>query len=213
MCAAFFLSLPAHSQFNLKVGYNIGFVDAPVYDELIRRHNTKAENYLVPFDMLKTLHGFELGFRQRWPEVSIEMGWKVRRNRFVADGEFSPGGATFSNVLVYRTHMFSVGLYGHWGRFSLGSTLDHNFLKTKSIFEEPEFESSMRDNAWSSLVSATYTVGGKGPVALGIRPYAQLYWTDYDFSGLGESLGVSTDGASEKPMVWGLSIVVFNGQQ
>ncbi|MDX1477401.1 MAG: hypothetical protein R3301_06815 [Saprospiraceae bacterium] len=218
-CTALVLGLVIHStdaQFNLKVGYRLGILDAPVHDAIIQQHNLLNDSYSTIFRPLKSLHGFELGVRQRNRNVSYEFGWKLQRNMQKATGNFIDG-TPYENQLTYEFQAISTGLYGHLGPVSIGGSLDYNFLRIKQNFVEPDQDDSMKDNLFSSDFSLTYTFPSDGVVTLALQPYFRVNWGQYDITPLYESL---TNSVAEGPRpmrekfaMYGFSVIVYNGYQ
>ena len=198
------------------MGYRLGIVDAPIHDAIVDQHNLLIDGYSTIFRPLKSMHGFELGVRQRNRNVSFELGWKLQRNMQKATG-FLSSGDPYENQLTYEFQAISGGVFGHLGPVSVGGTLDYNFMRIKLNFYEPDLDNAIKDNLFSSDFVLTYTFPSDGVVSLALQPYVRVNWGQYDITPLYEVL---TNTVPEDPSrmhenfaTYGFSIIVYNGYQ
>ena len=202
------------AQLNFKVGYGLGFVDAPVNDAIIALHNASQDGYSVPFEPLNMLHGFEMAFRQRYNNVSLETGWKIQRNMLKAEGE-DAGGSVYENQITYNMQAISAGFYQHFGQLSFGGTIDYNWLRMKWVFAQPELDDQLKDKLFSSDFSFRYTFRTQGVVALSFQPFVRVHWGHYDISALDNAINehTSTEPLLENFYSYGITLVMYNGRQ
>jgi hypothetical protein len=211
----------SHAQINFKAAYRLVVTDPTTFNIIIKEHNQTIEEdpifkYSKEFPDLKIMNGFDLGFRYKVPGVSFELGWGNRRRQLRADGK-RLNGSSYENKITTTINTVSAGIFPTFGPVSFGGTIDYNYLKIKTEFEQPGLGASLKDNTWSSKLSISYNFKSSGAIGVTIRPYIDIFWSEYDITEFSEDIN-PTSPAPESPLKetfksWGISFIIYNGPQ
>ncbi len=230
LLALLFMSSSVHAQVNLKAAYRLAFTDPTTFNSILQEHNSIVEEddfmeYTTEFKDLKVMNGFELGLRYKFSAVAFEVGWMNKRRGLRAEGRRVSNGNSFRNSITTSINTLSAGLYSFFGPISIGGTIDYNYLKIKSDFEETpsdftksSFITTDKDEAWSSQFSISYDFSNGGLLGVTIRPYVDVYWSEFDLTGFNKTIN-NRDPKPFEPSLketfatWGISFILYNGQQ
>lgn len=204
-------SNPVYAQFNLSVGYDLGYTVADVHNEVLSSQNAKSE-YSEGFKDLHLLHGVALGGRYAFENVALEINLSTKlATREASDPAFSLLSEV-KNRLKYGFYSASIGVEGHTGFFGLGGSIDYHLMRVKANFEEPSFIQKFNHNTFGNKIFMTFYFGGNGATKLAIRPFAQFYWDPWNQGRIDQVLN-KTDYSptAEKFNHFGLSFIFFNG--
>lgn len=231
--ALFFFSLcctTAEAQLNFYAGYRLGFTNPEAFNAIVEEHNAAVKSDpiigyrdTIGFDELRYLNGVDLGISYGFAGGRVQFGWMNKRKQIRADGQRIGSSSQFENRITTTINNLNIGYYPTFGPVYLGATLDYNFLRIKTDFEEvgqlgvPGTQEAY-SNAWSSHFSFGYDLSNGGNIGLKIEPYIQLYWSDYD---LGNFYKIATGDESANPEIetkeqfatFGISFIVYNGPQ
>jgi|GEM_PF-2608061 len=216
-----------HAQVNLKAGYRLAITDPTTFNSIIQEHNSIIRedplvNYASEFEDIKLMNGFDMGLRYIVSTVAIEAGWMHKRRQLRGDGR-RLNGNSFENKISVSMNSISAGFFPTFGPVSIGGTIDYNYLKIKNDFEEPSFYgdpslgSIFNDEAWSSHFSVSYNFSNGGVFGMTIRPYIDIYWSEFDLTQFNQALN-NPEPPPGKPLKetfasWGFSIILYNGPQ
>ena len=223
---AFTCSL-AHGQINLKAAYRLVITDPTTFNGIIQEHNESIRLdtnmfYTNEFKDLKVMNGFDMGLRYKVSTVAVEVGWMHKRRQLRADGR-RINGNSFQNKITTSMNSISAGLFPTFGPVSIGGTVEYNYLKIKNDFEEPSYYgdgtagSTFKDQAWSSHFSVSYNFSNGGVLGVTIRPYIDIYWSEFDLTDFNQALN-NPDSPPDSPLKetfasWGISFILYNGPQ
>lgn len=223
---AFSCSL-AEAQVNTKAGYRLVITNPETFNSIIQTHNEAIRqdsfmNYSDEFGDLKLMNGFDMGLRYMASTVAIEVGWMHKRRQLRGDGR-RVNGNSFQNKITTTMNSISAGLFPTFGPVSIGGTVEYNYLKIKNDFEEPTYYgdpskgSIFKDQVWSSHFSVSYNFSNGGVIGVTIRPYIDVYWSEFDLTDFNQALNAPTD-PPDSPLKetfasWGISFILYNGPQ
>jgi hypothetical protein len=211
----------AQAQVNFKAAYRLVLTDPTTFNSILQEHNSIIRedplfNYSTEFKDLKVMNGFDLGLRYKVPGVAFEGGWGNRRRQIRADGK-RLSGSSFENTITTTINTISAGLFPSFGPISIGGTIDYNYLKIKTEFEQPGIGTTLKDNTWSSKFSISFNFKSKGMIGVVIRPYVDIFWSEYDITEFNQAINdpepPPASPLKETFASWGISFIVFNGPQ
>lgn len=207
-CLISFLSF---GQLNLTAGYSLSFLDASTHDAIIQMHEESlGDAYTEKFKPLDVLHGLDLGIEYRWESVAWEVGWRVKRNRQVGSGNYM--GTPFTNKLRYSMGSFYTGIVQYFGPVRLSATVDYNYIRNHLEFARPAVEAIFKDDSWGSVFSLGVVLNGSGPVSIGLLPFIQKNWSDFNLGPVQAALnGTSGSPVKESYFNYGITIMFLNG--
>ncbi len=211
----------AQTQINLRASYRLVLTDPTTFNSILQEHNRIIRedpifSYSKEFQDLKLMNGFDMGLRYKVPGVSFEGGWGNRRRQLRADGK-RLNGSSFENTITTTINTISAGIFPTFGPISFGGTIDYNYLKIKTEFEQPGIGTTLKDKAWSSKFSISYNFNSRGMIGVTIRPYIDVFWSEYDITDFNQAINdpepPPASPLKETFASWGISFIVYNGPQ
>ena len=218
----------ALAQVNVKAAYRLVITDPATFNSIIETHNQRVIQdstklkYSSEFEEMKLMNGFDMGVRYLTSTLAVEVGWMHKRRQLRAEGR-RVNGNLFENKITTSMNSISAGLFPTFGSVSIGGTVEYNYLKIKNDFEEPSLYgdiskgSIFKDEAWSSHFSVSYNFSNGGAIGVTIRPYIDIYWSEFDLTdfnqGLNGDSSPSEDPLKETFASWGISFILYNGPQ
>lgn len=201
----------AQAQFNIKVGYNIGYAQTPNIDAMFKAFDTKTplDNTLSRVGLL---HGFDLGVRYRWYDISFELGTTRLSSKSKALGTLD--GEKIENKWTTSVNNYHLGVSQHIKNFSFGGEISRQNFKMKNFNTVSETDTEITSQKdWALKVFLQFETSSEMN-SIAIRPFYQFSLGDYDISDIPNQLDVNYTGATnEKIGIFGLSIIIFNGPQ
>ncbi|MBK9257194.1 MAG: hypothetical protein IPM42_17090 [Saprospiraceae bacterium] len=211
----------SYGQFNIKVGYRGGFSKMEGINNVLDRFNEKYFTLEDKFDHVRSLHGLELGLRYRIGSVAAEVSWCNQSSKTDALGRL-PSGSSFQDKWFYSLTEWSMGLENYIGDyFGYGASIGYSTLNIKTDIEGSRRKKRLAasDNAYNTKFYIFYQYPGE-KVAIAFKPYIQFPLRPYNISAFDQDLNVAIDpsyiavpGQQEKLMIFGLSILLYNGRQ
>lgn len=201
------------AQVNIKIGYNIGFPQLPVSDQLLSAYQPEGEELVQSFGGTGFMHGIQLGVRYRWENVAVELGWEnMSRDRTALSYEAN------SDLFTDRQYNYSIsgltiGLDNYFGNLGIGSSLHYQKLGINRVVGNNNLNIAAERNLALRL-SLLWQVQKSEFVSFYIKPYYQFSFDGYDLTALANDLSVTVaDLMRESPEVFGIALVFYNGRQ
>ena len=203
----------AYSQVNIKIGYNIGFPQLPVNDDILAQFSPADSEVIDPFSPISFMHGIQLGLRYRVGNIAAEVGWEsISRDRTALTYRAANDSFT-DRQYNYSLSGLSVGVDNYFGRFGLGSVLLYNKLSIDRTIGNNNL-GIVSDRQLALRLQFIWQVQESEMVAVQIKPYYQFNLKGYSLSNLATDLDVSGSiDADESPKVFGISLIFYNGRQ
>ncbi|MCZ2100252.1 MAG: hypothetical protein LC107_01785 [Chitinophagales bacterium] len=219
------LPLTAYNQFNIKIGYSGGYTKAPEMNDIVSRYNLDFESKYGgklddPLDEIKMLHGLEIGARYRMGSVGFELTWNSLSDRSDAYGALASGTRIQSKWFTSLTE-YSLGIENYIGNFGYGAAFGYRTLRIKSAIEGTQRKKSsiVSTSGMTSKFYLLFQIPGE-VVALAFKPYVEIPLKASDITNFEQSLFYRVDETYkpsqptlERYMMFGLSIVLYNGPQ
>ena len=213
------------AQFNIKVGYNLGFVSPDVNNSILEAYNEvqgPAFDDFNPIPGLNLVFGVNLGLRYKFEFAAITFDWEGL-NRSISSVGFT--NQAFPNLpissrfeLNYGFNNLMVGLETSYGRWGIGSNIGRTRISlTRNTIGDEEFSLFSRSNVSRNQYFARFHLSidfiGNRTVAFSIRPFIHIPITDIDLSPIAQELQVSVPDTEESFPMFGLSFSFYNGRQ
>jgi len=210
-----------NGQFNVKIGYGMGFTNAKVNNSIVQSFNTNGvgPNGLIQFEEqlpdLGSVYGIILGARFKISESnSFELSWENLSKTRESFGIYESTQTLFENEISYSFNHFYIGYQSEFGNLGMGSAIGINRAKIKrSITGSTKKLSLVSDNQYFARFNLSYNLRSSRSVALSIQPFYQLPLSNISLLGLSDYLEVSTSDTAETFPMFGISLVFYNGRQ
>lgn len=222
VCILFTFSVKA--QFNIKVGYTGGQINAPELDEIISRYNTDFSTRFGfiedDLELVKSMHGIELGLRYRYKNVGYELSWNNMSDKNDFFGTWQTGGS-FQDKWFYSLTQYALAIETYYGWVGVGTSLGTRTLRIKTdIAGAPRKKRTvLEDTGWVTNFYLTFQFPGD-KVAIAFKPYIQMPLGMQDIGPFSFALNQAVDPnyneirqIDTRAVVYGLSIVLYNGKQ
>lgn len=210
-----------NAQFNVKIGYGMGFVQGSQNNALVQAFNANpigdggAVDLVQKFPNLNMVYGIGLGLRYKLTEGNaIELCWDNLSRATESFGKYQSNGQLFEDELTYSFNQFYFSYQSAFGRIGLGSSIGINRVKIKSNIQGSNREEVLvPDNQYFARINLAYNIESSYKVALSIQPYYQIPISKVDLSGLSTYLGATGIDTQESYPLFGISLVFYNGRQ
>lgn len=220
-----FVGTTASSQFNVKVGYNIGLASPDINNQILDTFNlAQMLNYDEYNEMppVRVMHGVSLGLRQGFSFGAVTVDWENLSRSVTSVGitrlplPAQPISETIE--LTYTLNMLMVGLETRYGRLGLGSALGRNFVSiTRETAQGEDFSLLSSSQGTTSQNFARFhfslNFSGSPTVAFALKPFIQIPLSKVDLSSVATELGINKVETSESFPLIGLSFSFYNGRQ
>lgn len=217
-----FASQNLWAQFNVKVGYSLGYTPAKVHNKMIKEFNGVFEDGTYVGEAMKDLHflhGLNVGARWKYDFVSLELEWENLSRTRQAIGEDPNTDELFSEKLYYAINNYAVSLESEFGAMGLGVGLGYRQFKVREDVANTDTRRDvMRDNQYFIKPFIVFNFGGGDYVGLAIRPYVSIPIRTINLGLVALELDteitpVSLPSENEPLWMFGLNFVFYNGFQ
>lgn len=204
------------AQLNFKVGYSFGNAAMSDVNRVHQAYNASQPGIVEPLKDLRWMHGIEIGVRQKWESLGIELSYQnLGRERTGLGLDANDNG--FEKTLSYSTRSFSFAIENYFGYLGYGASIGRTSLRLKS--EIPNLNNTDRlltsDGNLSSQFYILLSAPGTKTVSLTIKPYISVNWGGFNLNALEPELEVDTgiDLSDINPTFFGISVLFYNGPQ
>lgn len=209
------MGLQIHAQFNIKVGYNLGFAVDDKIGDIVDRFNKENDFFNQPLGDIEGMGGIELGLRYRFKSSAIELSWINNSAR--ARGFGNDGSTPVEADIDASMRTFSLGLETMYGPIGIGSSIDRRRLKLKQ--DIPNFDATetvSQSSGWAAKLHLTLEARSSS-MSLTFKPYIQFPLSNLNVYGLEKSFFPDSEAVENDFdtdfLVYGISIVIYNGPQ
>jgi len=215
------------AQFNVRIGYSLGFVNPNVTNDLMAMHQTNNESFFDEYlaaDRLRMMYGITLGTRYKFGRGSLELSWQnlSRERKSVGfqrpDPPLQP--TSISEEFKYGMSMFMLTYENTFGRIGLGTSVGRNFVTVNQTTTNGQDSVPLlisaeqpRPSHYVGRIHLAYNFFGNNTVSFAIKPYVQFGLTDLDISPLSSNLGIELEDTQESFPLIGISFAFYNGKQ
>ena len=209
------LSGSLSAQFNIAVGYSLGYTPADEINRLVSDFNvTFNENYFGDeMPELHYLHGINVGLRWKYDLVSLELNWERMNRTREALGETALD-QVFRKTIYYNINNYTAGLESNFGNFGLGLAIGlRNFEIKEEIGSTNKRRSFLDDQQYFLKPTLSVNLAGGENVGLTIKPYLQIPLNTIGLDPLSDELDLDPTGSEEPLWMGGISFIFYNGSQ
>ena len=216
ICLLIFLSTVLSGQLNFKVGYSFGYTNMNDANRIHQAYNESKPGIVEVLKEIHWMHGIEVGVRQKWESVGVEISYQnIGRDRSAIGLELDE--STFEKTLFYGARTYSLALENYFGPFGYGASIGRTKMKVSTDIEgiSRTKRPLMSDANLSSQFYLLLSAPGTKTVSLTIKPYISINWGGFDLSNLEPELKVDTglDLSDIQPTFFGVSLLFYNGPQ
>ena len=199
------------AQMNVKIGYNPVIGSFSGINQIQQAYSPSSGIVQSGFSDLAFMHGIQLGLRQRFGNLGIELGWEslTSSKSALTFIESNESFTTRSYNHDIKTWSFSLDQY--LNPVGFGSSITRtNFSIAREVGQNEI--SIVNESNYGVRVHLNWVIQESSLVSLVVRPYYQFYLNDVDLSNFASDLnsGVST---TESLSFFGLSFIFYNGRQ
>lgn len=212
------LSHSLSAQFNISVGYTIGYTPAQEINELVFEFNeTFRDGTYFGMEMpdLNYLHGLQAGLRWKYDRFSFELNWENLNRTREALGE-TEADQLFQKTIFYNINNYAAGLESNFGNFGAGIFLGlRNFKIKEEIAVTGKRRSFLEDNQYFVKPVISINLIGGDKVGLSIKPYLQIPLSSIPLNNLSKEFfgqDIGTD-RTDRLLMGGVSFIFYNGSQ
>jgi len=203
------------AQLNIKIGYTGAYTKVPSINKIVNDFNVAHPELDDVLDEFKFLNGIEIGLRYRMRSAGFELSWA---NMSKKSDAFAVG---ISEKWYLSLTDYSLSAESYFGNFGIGAGLGHRsaFMKT-TVPGAPRKKKTVVDDGgfFTKLYLLAQIPGDK--VGLAIKPYVQIPLRNLDFTNFSTELNrkfepnfITPVVDPEKFLVFGISLVLYNGKQ
>jgi hypothetical protein len=220
------MPLELSSQLNIKIGYTGGFTKAPIVNKIVHDFNANYTNAQpggkldVALPDFRSLNGLEIGLRYRIKRMGFEASWSNISGRSDVYGVLSTNLA-FKDKWFLSLTEYSFGIENYFGHFGYGASLGYRTarFKTDIVGSTRKKKLVTDESGWGSKFYLIFQFPGQ-KVGIAFKPYIQVPLQTIDVSSFDQELNEqlnpsyqSVKPLEEKFMMYGISIVLYNGRQ
>lgn len=210
---------PLLAQLNIKIGYNIGYTNPTLNNEIITRFN-EDHTYVGGLKELHTLHGIQAGLRYRVGNLGLEATWNNKFQSTETSGTNPNTNTSLYRKLSFRYGSYSFGTELYLSEFiGLGASIDADNIR----YRLESIKNGTRSEIFSQwgLGSHFYislNIPGNDILTLSIKPYVQIPWTKTDISNLETSLNpdyipaIDESDYQQDYLNFGIMLIFYNGE-
>jgi len=214
-------AIQLHAQFNVSIGYGLGYTPGEVNNQIISDFNKvfRDSTYLGdPMSELHYMHGLIVGARWKFENFSFELNWESLGRTREALGE-DENDVVFNKRIYYTVNNYSAGLESHFGNFGLGIAAGvRSFQVKERIGNTNNKVSFLTDQQYFIKPFLSINLLGGQYVGLSIKPYISIPFGSLNLKNLATELSTSDNPISaptEQERLWigGISFIFYNGVQ
>ena len=204
------------AQFNVKVGYSANYAKLDKTADIFERYSAQFNEDEKVLKQPTFHNGLELGARYVYQNrIGIDLGISSARGSNDVNNVTISAGDSFNTEWKSSLSSVYVGLENYFGWFGYGASIGYQQLKyrNKTSFNN-ENKEILKENA---LNSRFYLIleSVSNQTSFSLRPFVSINWEPYDLQNLELELfpnsTSSTGSFDESMMVFGISLVIYNG--
>lgn len=200
------------SQLNFSVGFTSGRASSDEIRSIFKEYN-EAQNFEEELGSLVWLNGVNLGFRRKYENMAVYIGWTNLRRTKSGFKEMDNG--LFEKDLKFTMNTYELGLENYIGFFAYGFSLGQRTLNIKTPIAASDKDRVVSsDSQWISRFHFSLNSGGGSFSSIALKPFIEFAWQDNDLNDLNdELLPPKVINISDRIHLVGVSIIFYNGSQ
>ncbi len=199
------------AQMNVKIGYNPVIGSFSGVNQIQQAYAPSTGVVQSGFNDLAFMHGIQLGLRQRFGNLGIELGWEslTSSKSALTFNDTNESFTTRSYNHDIKTWSFALDQY--LSPVGFGSAISRTNYSIAREVGTNEI-SIVNESNYGVRVHLNWVIQESNLVSLVIRPYYQFYLNDVDLTAFAADLNSSIT-ATESLSFFGLSFIFYNGRQ
>ncbi len=201
------------AQLNTRIGYSYSFSQLSETNNILDRFDDQRPWLEEKFNHLRGMNGLILGLQYRLGSTALDISYFNRFKSVKAEGTDPQTNTSFFHRLNMSQQGLSLGLEQFIGSFSIAATIDRNLYRVK-LKEESEGDNLriLNEMGWSSHFFIGIKTKKNSGIAVSLRPFLQIQWTDFNLGKIEEALELSpVEDKEERPMSIGIQLIFSNG--
>jgi len=216
-----FMVTATHAQFNVKVGYTLGFVSPEVNNAMLQSYNENLSTFyddFQPASDIKLIYGVSLGARMKFGIGSLELNWENLGRTITSVGFINPLPPTpptsTTEEFRYSLNMLMLTYETSYRSIGVGSSIGRNLINIKRGTSEKVslFKDADRSQYFVRFHVA-FNFSGNSTVAFAIKPFIQIPLSEIDLQPVADKINATNVGNNEKFPMFGLAFAFYNGRQ
>ena len=212
----------AFGQFNLKVGYSLGFVSPEVNNAIIADYNATLSTFYDDFQPaadIKLIYGISLGARYKLGIGSLELNWENLGRTIKSIGFINPvppsPASSATEEYRYSFNMLMITYESSFKSIGVGSSIGRNQINIQRDTGDKVslFKNDDDRNQFFTRFHLTFNFYGSSTVAFAIKPFIQIPLSDINLQPFATKVGATNDRYDESFPMFGLSFAFYNGRQ
>lgn len=217
----FATSTQLQAQFNVSIGYGLGYTPGKVNNQIIDDFNKvfKDSTYFgFPMSELNFLNGLVVGTRWKFDNVSFELTWENLGRTREALGE-DINGTILNRKVFYSINNYAAGLESHLGNIGFGFAGGIRVFKVKkTVANSSRKEAFLTERQYFIKPFLSINLIGGENVGLSIKPYISIPFGELNLGNLADELSttenlINPPADRERLWIGGISFVFYNGVQ
>jgi len=209
----------ANTQINIKVGYNLGYMDAPTLNQLVNDFNTDpsyVDIIQIPMSEFHTISGIEIGGRYSFNNSSVELTYDNLNKDHDAVGE-QDNGSLFEEQLFYSQKGVNLSLETKFGVLGWGAGIARRTQQLRgNVATSNNKYVITKQSDFALKLFLVFDFGGTDNLSFELRPFFIYPLNESNLSQLAgpdEWNITPSAGTSERFTTFGLSFAFYNGPQ
>lgn len=209
----------SNAQFNIKIGYNIGYLPSPSLNQLVDDFNedlTSNSIDLFELSQFDFITGIEIGGRYTFGNTSLELSFDNlnRSNEVVAELN---DGRVLDDQYTYVQRGINLAFENRYGRFGWGSGISYRTHNIRGNIATTDAETDIILNRNFAIKTfLVINLGGTQNIGLQLRPFFiyPLGETDLNLLTSVNEWNISPSGSTlDRFQTFGISFSFYNGPQ
>ncbi len=206
------------AQFNIKVGYIGNYANLDKTNEIINLYNDDFLSIEKKLNPINFYNGIEIGTRYKLNDfIGIDIGLNASRGQNSAVGISSSTNQIFKNSLKIQLTNYYVGLENYFGTYGYGATIGYQKIKYSNRPSGSSDDFAILDQTVLSSKFYFILEVESNQNAFSLRPFVSINWDPYNIQELETALVPNSNSGisnyDENLMVFGLSLLIYNGPQ
>jgi hypothetical protein len=219
ICSALLCTVfSAYAQFNIKVGYNGNYANLEKTADIINRYSANFPNKSQVLKPIRIYHGIEIGTRYKFNEnLGFDFGISSAKGKSEVTGLFSLSSELIETEWKSSLNSLYIGLESLFESYGFGATIGYQQLTYKN---KPNLNSDnieiLKQRALNSRFNLIFEFTSLQN-AFSFRPFVSINWQPYNVYNVELALfpdsQLPASDFNEELMVFGISLLIYNGPQ
>lgn len=201
-----------YGQYNLKVGYNLGYNTSSDHNKIIQAYNAANPFFEDELGELRFMNGITIGARYTFGNVALEIAFDNLSSSKSASGYDPVNDVVVEQDLKYRMREFSVNLQNRFEWFGYGAGIGRRNFQLKSDIPSENFEvTNVNISDYTYQLFLLFDLPSSKNLTFTLKPYVIIPFNSTEIGVLNDVLNVNTGITEDTFKTFGLSFIFYNG--